>query len=401
MKKKRILFVIESLNCGGAEKSLTTLLNLIVKFQYEIDLQLFKYDGEFQALLPKQVNLLPELDYFKFCSEKYAKAIKKNIGKKNLKFLKSRVIYSIKIRKKKYTNVEQAVIFWKSVKNCFEMDAKNYDVAIAYAQGVPTFYVADYVKAKKKYAWINGIYCPEKKDYLYINKYYKEYKNIICVSDVACQRFTMTFQDCKNRMKVIYDIIDQEMIQKMSQLPSTSKEDMFTKKKVKILTVGRLVEQKGYDVAVEACRLLKQEGVSFCWFVVGSGPMETKIRLWIQKYDIEDCFKLLGVKANPYPYFKECDLYVQTSKSEGFGITLTEARILNKPVVTTEFDAVYMQIIPEKNALVAKINGKSVAEKILELIQNDSLRNNIIQNIKKEKKGNMEELEKFEQLLGE
>ena len=67
MKKKKILFVIESLACAGAEKSLTTLLNLMDYTKFDVDLQLFGYGGAFEKLLPKEVNLLPKLKYFEYC----------------------------------------------------------------------------------------------------------------------------------------------------------------------------------------------------------------------------------------------------------------------------------------------------------------------------------------------
>ena len=88
---------------------------------------------------------------------------------------------------------------------------------------------------------------------------------------------------------------------------------------------------------------------------------------------------MLGVKANPYPYIKNSDIYVQTSKYEGFGLAIAEARMLNIPVVTTRFDAVYNQMIDEKNGLVVDMNADAVCDGILRLINDTELRERIVQ----------------------
>lgn len=396
MKKKKILFVIESLACAGAEKSLTTLLNLIDYSKYEVDLQLFNYGGAFEKLLPKEVNLLPKLKYFEYCESSLF--FNENI---KLNYLISRILYSIEMRLLNYGNIGKAVLLWKRIKSCFNMFQKKYDYAIAYAQGLPTFYVADCVEAINKYAWINVTYNPEKKFKKYINKYYKFYEKIVCVSDKTLEQFKENFSQYADKACVIYDINDEKMMKKMSELKSNVKEDMKTNEKWKILTVGRLAKQKGYDIAIEACRILKREGISFTWFALGKGPLEEEIKNKIKEYQLENNFKLLGVRENPYPYYKECDLYVQTSRFEGFGLALTEARVFDKPIVTTDFDAVYMQIKPNVNGLVTEMKAESVAKNILLILNDEEIRKNIVKNIRNEKKGNREEYEKIQKLLGE
>ena len=113
---------------------------------------------------------------------------------------------------------------------------------------------------------------------------------------------------------------------------------------LRILTIGRLANQKGYDMALEACKILKEKGIEFKWYSLGIGPLKEEIEKYINENNLENNFKLLGVKSNPYPFIKDCDIYVQTSRFEGFGIAIAEARMLNKPVVTTRFDAVYNQM---------------------------------------------------------
>ena len=120
----------------------------------------------------------------------------------------------------------------------------------------------------------------------------------------------------------------------------------------------------------------------------------------IAAYGIADCFTLLGAKPNPYPYMKSADIYVQTSRFEGYCLTLAEARMLNVPCVTTEFDVVYAQMINGENGLVVPMTPESVAEAITRLSTNPALYQHIQSYLKHEKKGNVEEIKKFYELVG-
>ncbi len=390
--KKRILFVIDSLHCAGAEKSLTTLLNLLDYNEYEVDLQLFGYGGVFESILPSEVNLLSPLPYTNFTNFSLREALKS----KKLKMLFSRISYSLKVHKGKSKNSTKARYFWQSTSNVIDSNPSTYDIAIAYAQGIPTFYVADKVQAKVKYAWVNVSYHLKGKDKIFQQSIYEKYNRIIAVSDSTKEIFETVYPQFSSKLKVIYDINDPQLINKMANFEE-GYHDRF--EGLTLLTIGRLDNQKGYDLAIDACKYLKDKGIQFRWSVLGVGPLEEDVKDLIKVNHLENDFVLLGVTANPYPYIKDCDIYVQTSRFEGFGLAIAEARMLNKPVVTTRFDAVYNQMIHEKNGLVVDMNGKAVAEGILRLINDEQLRSNIISYLKNEKKGNIEELDKIYELL--
>ena len=129
---------------------------------------------------------------------------------------------------------------------------------------------------------------------------------------------------------------------------------------------------------METAAILKKKGIDFVWYFVGDGSERVRIERLIQQYALEEQVKLVGMKPNPYPYMAMADVYVQTSSFEGFGLTINEARILHKPVVSTNFPVVYNQIKDGENGLVAEMTPESVAEKILMLINDDALRERII-----------------------
>lgn len=396
--KKSILFVIDSLALAGAEKSLVTLLSLIDYSKYTIDLQLFSYGGELEQLLPKQVKLLSNLDYMEFTNLSLKQAIIEGILKFKLNYLLTRIKFSLILRKGKFDNKAKARLFWEINKNCIEENKQEYDIAIAYAQGVPTFYVADKIRAKRKYAWINTSYQLEGREKVYQKNKYEKFDKIVPVSDSAKEIFENVYPEFKNRLEIIYDINNPKIIVEMAKIGEILPK---VENSIKILTVGRLDRNKGYDIALDACKILKDRGINFKWYVLGKGPLKEEIEQQIVKLGLEDYFVLLGVTSNPYGYIKSADIYVQTSRFEGFGLAIAEARILNVPVVTTEFDAVYNQMVQRKNGIVTQMNGKSVAEGIIELIENKELRKSILEYLKNEKKGNLEEYKKFEELIKE
>lgn len=394
--KKKLLFVIDSLPCAGAEKSLITLLSQLDYEQYEVDLQLFAYGWTLDELVPKEVNFLPPLSYTNYSNQSLKQMILNCRNLTQFKMIVARLRYSLFIRKGHLTNAQMARLYWQSIGSVIEKNEKVYDVAISYAQGIPTFYVADKTRAAKKYAWVNVSYTLGEEDRLFQEKYYQAYERIVAVSESAEEIFLESFPMFKDRMTIIYDINDYQMIKQMSELEPEFKLDV---PHLKLLTIGRLDHQKGYDIALEAARLLKERGILFTWYVLGKGGLYDEIKQTIQKYGLEKEFILLGITANPYPMIKQCDIYVQTSKFEGYGLAIAEARMLNKPVVTTKFDAVFNQMVHEKNGLVTPMDGVGVADGIERLLKEPDLYHAIVDYLNQEKKGNVEEIAYFYQLI--
>lgn len=393
--KKNILFVIDSLHCAGAEKSLTTLLSLLDYSKYSVDLLLFAHGGLFEELVPKEVNILRPLVYSEFTQLSLKEALVHSVKGLKLKMFYSRIKYSASIRMRKYSNAQKARVFWQSVSNVIDNNLKKYDIAISYAQGIPTFYVAEKVNAKKKLAWVNVSYRLGEKEKEFQKIFYDKYNKIVAVSDSTKQIFLETFPYYSQKLEVMHDINNPNLISKMADIGKNY--DDF--EGIRVLTIGRLAYQKGYDIALEACKKLKEKGIKFKWYALGVGPLKEEIENYIKENKLSENFILLGIKSNPYPYIKDCDIYVQTSKFEGFGIAIAEARMLNKPVVTTRFDAVYSQMIDGKNGLIVDMNADAVCDGILKLISDTALRKYIIKYLQSEKKGNVDEIEKFYQLI--
>ena len=153
----------------------------------------------------------------------------------------------------------------------------------------------------------------------------------------------------------------------------------------KVLTVGRICEQKGQDIIPNIVEKLKKRNVSLKWYLLGEGDYESLIKQKIKEKGIEKDIILLGKKTNPYPYFKKCDLYVQTSRHEGFGITLTEAKFFLKPIITSSFAGADEQIKNGENGFIVNFNEDKFVEKIIYLKNNIDVQRKMIEKLKEEK----------------
>lgn len=387
--KKKILFVINSLGVGGAEKSLISLLSAFNYDKYDVDLLLFRASGMFLELLPKQVNVLPELEFL------HDNAIAAQLRHPKYFFAHIRASAGLRANARK-NRLHPAQCYWKYAGMAFNPLPGHYDVAIAWGQGNPTHYVAEKVNADKKIAFINADYEAVGHNKDFDIPFYQKYDYIASVSEKLANRLCHVFPDIEQKIRTIYDINNADLIAKMANITNPFESDTSD---IILVTVGRLVIPKGYDLAVQAAKMLKDLQVNFTWYFVGEGPERSKIEHMIDKYELEKQIVLAGAQNNPYVYTKNADIYVQTSKSEGYCLTLAEARILNKPVISTDFDAVHNQLKDGENGLIVEMKPEAIADAIIRMKNDDGLREHIISNLKKEKKGNIEEIEKLYQLI--
>lgn len=371
---KKLLFVIDSLHIGGAEKSLVSLLNLIDPSKYEIDLLVLKRGGDFESYVPNNVNMLPMPSYFNYINGERFSEHNKVI------YFYYRIKTSLKLRMNNYKrnqlHAEQVV--FKSIERIISPLQKKYDVGIAYSQGMPTYIVANKVIALKKIAWINTDYVNTLYDKEVDYEYYKKINRIIAVSLNTKTSLENLRAEYNDKIELLLDIIDPNIICEMAEEYEVRE---FDSSVINIVTVGRLVTAKAYSTAIEVAKMLKEEGYKFRWFGIGEGPEREKLQELIDRYQLRDCFILLGKKLNPYPYMKNCDIYVQTSVKEGFGLTVCEAKILKKPIVCTNFFTAKEIINHNVDGLIVEHNVKSVYQGIKTYIDNIDFKKKIIKEL--------------------
>jgi glycosyltransferase involved in cell wall biosynthesis len=220
-------------------------------------------------------------------------------------------------------------------------------------------------KNVKRISWIHeqNIYMP----YHLIAKCYKNFDHIFGCSKDCCDNFIDVFPKTKDYVSVYYNYLDVDEIKKKS----TEKIDDICLRKdnvFKIVSVGRVSEQKAFARVVDCAKILKDSGYQFYWTVIGDGEQLHELRKKVDYLMLNEYVNFVGYCTNPYPYIKQADLYVQTSIAEGFCTTISEAIILGKAVVTTDVSGAREQLEGNKGGIITGQSVDGIAIAVKELI---------------------------------
>ena len=369
---KKLLFVINTLGYGGAERAMLSLFGALDPEEYEISLFVLTGQGELIHELPPYIKVLNK--EYKDCSVLTAegrkllmkRVLQAGIGKG---IFVRRAVYLLNnlCRMQRNHRIQADKLCWRILAEGAPKPKETYDLAVAYLEGGATYYVADRVKARKKAAFVHIDY--QKAGYgkdLDLDCY-RKMDHIFAVSDEVKEHFLKVYPEYGNRISVFHNMIDQSRIRRMAREGEGFTDDF---QGIRILTVGRLTAQKRYDVAIEAMALLKKESlVPVRWYVLGEGELKEQLEQQIKSLDLENEFKLLGVRANPYPCYRECDLYVHATGYEGKSIAIQEAQILGKPILATDCSGNREQIIPDVDGRMCPLDPQSVSREILWMIE--------------------------------
>lgn len=391
---KKIILVIESMNIGGTEKALLSMISEIPTDKYDITILLLKNSGGFLEFIPKHIKIkhLKEYDDVEFYMNQSAKEILLSEIKSKQYFsgIKTLFYYGI-------SRISRDYNFYfnnKIMKRVNELN-EEYDIAISY-QGPPAHFsaylVTSKIKAKKKIQWVHSDVSKLNLDIKTINNLYKNFDKIFVVSNQAKNKFEELFPKLKGITEVFNNIISSKLATHQSELKSGFNDNFDG---IRILTVGRLSEEKGQEITIPILSRLREEGYNLKWYCVGEGILRDTYEKLIKEYNLEDYYILLGNDANPYPYFKECDIYVQPSKFEGYCIALAEARMFNKPIVSTDFIGAREQLINNETGLIVQFNDKEMYDAIKKIIDDKNIRDKFSANLRKQKLNTTNEINKL------
>lgn len=397
--KKKILIYEYSMEIGGIEKSLLGLLETIDYSKYEVDLFIMKHIGELIDYIPKEVNILNE--------DPYARVT--GVPIKNLLFQGD--IYAFLVRM--YSKIEEIC---QRIRGCqvsgeylsqitypllikkFKKLEKEYDLAISFYW--PHYYVLNNVRAKKKVGWIHTDYSKIKPDIEKEIKMWKQLDKIVAVSDKSKETFleVMNKKELSEKTMVIENILPEKLIK---QQALEKVELIRSKNQIVLLSIGRYDEAKNFDNVPEICSKIIEKKIDVIWYIIGYGKNEQIIKDNIKKYNMQDHVILLGKKENPYPYIKECDIYVQPSRYEGKAVTVREAQMFCKPVVITRFLSSESQLKDGKDGIIVPMDNEGCAEGIVNLIKNKDMQKCLSDNCKQSNYTNMDEIDKIYKLMGD
>lgn len=391
--KKELLFVINSLICGGAEKALISLLQTIDYSRYNVDLLLFKQEGLFLNQIPSQVKLLDVPENYHYFDMSLKRAVLSNLKKGHFKVAFYRFLFGIQNKLEKIPALKEQKS-WRFLKMVVNPLEKKYDVAIGFLEKNPNYFCVDKVTAKKKIGFIMNDYNQLKMDKSIDNYYFSKLDYIVQDSMESNTVIKKVFPRFAHKMVIVKSIMSAQAIHQLAQQTVSDMPQGTT-----IVSVGRLTHQKGYDIAIEALKILADKGVDFKWVILGDGEEKQMLLQKISEYQLQNKVFFLGVKENHYPYLKQATIFLHTARFEGFGIVISEAKILQKPMVLTNFNTAKSHIQEGINGFIAEMNPQAVADKLEILLRSTNLQKQFSQNLGKQNFGSEHEIETFYKII--
>lgn len=348
--KKKVIFFIESFIVGGAEKVLIDIVNNLNSEKYDITVcSIFKhsvyegYNSTFET---------PFADHVKY---------------KYLIDNKSRITYLIF----NYLLARIPGALYKM------LVGDKFDTVVAFYEGTPTYWVANAKLAKaKKIAWLHtstelSQKGKSKSELDKQNKEYSSFEDIVAVSQDVSKSFANLFPEQKEKIKVINNPINTEIIRKKATAPM----DVTKSKETTFVCVGRLTEAKGYHRWLRVLLNLKNRGYNFTSWIIGGGDSKP-YQEFIDSNNLQENVKLLGHKENPYPYIMAADWVACPSIIEGLSTVVMEALVLGKSIIATDCPGMKELLGENEYGVVCNNDENAIEEAILNILNKCIDKNN-------------------------
>lgn len=360
MNKRSVLFVIGKLSLNGACRSLIALLNAI-QDEYAISLFVSSYGGEAWNQIPKSVKILPEISIYKAWRESLRDSIKESLGRKKWRVIIYRCL--VAVERALRLNLGSMAFLPKVV--------GSWDLVCGYTDGFVAELVAKKIDGtKRKVSWVHQNYEDDPIPQRSLRAFAK-LDGAVGVSEDAVRHFKNAIGErFTGETHVVHNITDAELVRRLSEDPL----DEVMDHRYNVVTVGRVSPEKGYAVIPKTIKLLVDCGLDVGWKIVGPHlPLhEAEVMAEATKLGVGGRLKFVGAKSNPYPLVKACDCYVQTSTAEGWGMSISEALILGKPVVCTNLPVFAEQVKDGENGYLVEWTPEAFVEKIVLVLSGKS-----------------------------
>ncbi len=352
--KKNLLFVVDNLKLGGVTRVLCSLLCELAPLDFNIDLLVLHYYEDMKIDLPKQVNIIAGGNALSAADESFSALLKSG------RFIRilNKLFFAFKIK----TGL---------IKNTIKKDRKKsvtkiYDTEIAFGDGFPFLYTA-FGDSKRKLAWMHSDVCVRD----YSARYFSTMKKALSRMDACVAVSEKVAQSYKTRYGVknvtaVHNIMNQtEIIEKADADVSLP----FDNNQLNLVSVGRLDYSKNYEMLVQIAKRLYDDNLRFKLYIIGDGDERDTLTEQISSLGLTDTVFLLGRKDNPYPFIKNADLFVLSSRYEGLPTVLYEAIILKTPCVSTDV-AGAREILKDIYGIITDNNEDSFYDVLKSIIEN-------------------------------
>lgn len=349
---KKILILIDSLGGGGAEKVLYTFLKKWDKNKYQFTIVPIVDTG----IYANKVRSIPNINYYPIITNK---------NKNKLKQIWNAIIYKL-------------IYYYLPIQLVYKFFIpKNNDIEIAFCEGYVTKLLSYSTNTKAlKYAWVhtdlvsnnwplkNGIY----QSLLDTTSIYKKFHTVIGVSKSVCNGLQDKYK--LDNVQCVYNPID------TIEILSHCNDNTITKDKkyIHIITVGRLTYIKGFDRLLWAIhQLILQNSIPFKLQIIGDGEEKNQLQKLIKELKLENYVDLLGFKENPYIHMSMADLFICSSRDEGFSLAISEAMIIGLPIISTNCSGPKELLDNGEYGILVNNSKEGILEGLTKIMGNNSL----------------------------
>lgn len=387
--KKKLIFVISRMSIGGSQKSLVNALKILDFDKYDVKLYVRENKTDLLSEVSENVEVVVNTNTHRYEHTPYA-LFMYLLEKLFCVFGNKRISRKLSERVRNYIVAKKT----DYEKKHYGLLSEKYDIAISYLQGFTCKFTDDCIDADRKICFFHNSTdaLPEiHKEYLH------RFEKVVVVSEQVKLFLAERYPEINDRLIVIKNLLDIERIKKKAKEQEIKREE----DRLVLCTCGRISKEKGYDLAVDAAKSLKDCNTNFQWYFVGSGPEYDNIREKINEYGLGKFVIMTGSRENPYPWISQCDIYVQPSYEEAQPLSIMEAQILLKPIVSTDTVGGQTVIDSGNNGLLVDINGKALSDGILYLSNNPGICKEYKQNLMKADyhKYNLQIQKQWEELL--
>ena len=401
--KKKVLFLINTMGQAGAE---VALIELLKKLDSKNEFRIYLYSiipcGELFERVPDNIHLLN-----KHVSTSSVLSFKGRvkIGKQVLisffyKFTGFRLlpymIKNIKEQKARGGKIQYDKLLWRMLAQGRPSLKGRYDLAVSYIEGGANYFLADKVESDKKVSFVHIDYKQAGYTPYMDQGSYENMDRIYVVSKAVGEKFSSIYPQYKDKIRLFRNLLSREDILSKAERGRAFTDEFHG---VRLVTVGRLHYQKGYDIAIEALARIIKDGYSVRWYIIGEGMERAHLEKLIRKNKVEDSFILMGKKDNPYPYVKQSDIYVHASRFEGKSIAIEEAQILGKAIIASDCTGNTEQIVDGYDGVLFPLSVENLVGEIKALIDNPQKIKMYEENVKTKELEHPEDLEDMLLLL--
>lgn len=334
---RKFLFYYSQLNTGGAEKSLSRLMNTLIKEGEEVTLLCRYGNGNGEYMLDKRVK--------KLCLSSYP-------PKKGYHIL---------------ALVNNVICLLQRVWMLFNLkiSGDEYDIAFVGLQGLSPDYILRNIKTNKIAIFIrNDVSVMKERDRVLsiLRKYVDRVDYYICVAETVKRSLIKEIPEINSKAMVIYNILNVDEMKHnidIAEAPFIDEnKDIF-----RIVSVCRMVDKaKGLYRMLSVCKKLKDEGFQFKWYVVGDGCDLENFRKTISEKGLDGVMVAPGRMNNPFGYYRDCNLVAMLSYYEGLCGVINEAKVAGKPVIATEVSGIREQLIHGENGWIVENQEEAILE---------------------------------------